>query len=110
THAIVMSHNYLRDRDYLRALLASDAPYIGMLGPRGRLERLLDDLRGEGQEPGEAGLERVHGPAGLDLGADGPEEIAVAIAAEVLAASRERRAGFLRDRRETIHARTGAGA
>lgn len=107
TYAVVMSHNYLRDRDYLRGLLASDAAYIGMLGPKARLERLLDDLAREGVRPGVRDRERLHGPAGLDLGGEGPDEIAAAIVAEVLAVSRGRGAGFLRERSGPIHDRAG---
>jgi xanthine dehydrogenase accessory factor len=102
-YALVMSHNYLRDRDYLKSFLASDVSYIGMLGPQARTERLLADLAAEGIEPSPERLAVIHGPAGLDLGAEGPEEIAVAITAEIMAAARGREGGFLRDRRGTIH-------
>jgi xanthine dehydrogenase accessory factor len=102
---VVMSHNYLRDRDYLRSLLGSDAAYVGMLGPKARLERLLGDLSSDGVELPAASLERVYGPAGLDLGAEGPEEIAAAIVAEILALVRNRNAGFLKDRDAPIHPR-----
>ena len=105
SHVVVMSHNYLRDRDYLRSLLGSSAAYIGMLGPRARLERLLGDLATEGIRPSEDELGRTHGPAGLDLGGEGPEEIAAAIVAEILAVSRGRSAGFLRERSGPIHER-----
>jgi xanthine dehydrogenase accessory factor len=105
-YVVVMSHNYLRDRDYLKAWLGSAFAYLWMLGPRPRLERLLGDLAAEGIEPEDEVLLHVHGPAGLDVGAEGPEEIAAAITAEILAASRGRTAGFLRDRSGPIHART----
>ena len=103
TYVVVMSHNFLRDAAYLRSFLASPAPYLGMLGPRARLERLLDT---EGMpHVGEADRARLHGPAGLDLGAEGPEEIAWAMVAEILAVSRRAAAGFLRERGGPIHAR-----
>ncbi len=104
-YVVVMSHNYLRDRDYLRALLNSRAAYVGMLGPRARLQRLLDDLATEGVHPEPDQAERIFGPAGLDLGAEGPEEIAAAIVSEVLAVNRARGAGFLRERAGAIHER-----
>jgi xanthine dehydrogenase accessory factor len=103
SYALVMSHNYLRDRDYLKSFLGSEVAYIGMLGPRARLERLLTDLAGEGIRPAAAQLGKVHGPAGLDLAGEGPEEIAVAIVGEVLAVSRQRAGGFLRARAGSIH-------
>lgn len=90
THVVVMSHNFLRDRDYLGAALRTNARYIGVLGPRLRLQRLLDDLARDGVLPTERDGLRLHGPAGLDLGAQGPDEIALSIVAEVLAVSRGR--------------------
>lgn len=105
TYVVVMSHNYLRDKDYLRAFLPSPAPYVAMLGPSRRLERLLDELRREGFEPPPGSVDRVHGPAGLDIGAEGPEEIAWAILAEALAVRRRARGGFLRHRPGPIHDR-----
>ena len=106
SYVVVMTHNYLRDRDYLRSLLPSEAAYIGMLGPHARLQRLLDELRTEGFTPTSEQLERTYGPAGLDLGGEGPEEIAAAIVAEILAVRGGRQAGFLRQRSGPIHAPT----
>jgi xanthine/CO dehydrogenase XdhC/CoxF family maturation factor len=105
TYIVVMSHNFLRDKDYLRALLGSPARFIAMLGPGARTQRLLTELREEGLEITEDDLARIHGPAGLDLGAEGPEEIAAAITAEIVAVKRGRGAGFLRDRPGPIHER-----
>jgi xanthine dehydrogenase accessory factor len=105
SYVVVMSHNYLRDRDYLRSLLPSEAAYIGMLGPHARLQRLLGDLEKDGFIPTSEQLERTHGPAGLDLGGEGPEEIATSIVAEILAVSAGREAGFLRQRSGPIHDR-----
>lgn len=96
---VLMSHNYLRDLDYLRSLLGTDVAYIGSLGPGERLARLLADLRAAGDEPSAADLSKLHGPAGLDIGAEGPEEIAWAILAEILAVRRGKTAGFLQNRK-----------
>ena len=76
-----------------------------MLGPRARTERLLEELRTEGAQPTAEDLEVIHGPAGLDVGSDSPEEIAAAIVGEILAVRRGREAGFLRERRGPIHER-----
>ena len=76
---IVMSHHLLTDRTYLEQLASVDLPYIGVLGPRARKERLLDSL-------GEAGTAlggRLKGPVGLDIGADSPESIALSLIAEI---------------------------
>jgi xanthine dehydrogenase accessory factor len=108
TFAVVMTHNFLRDKGYLRSLMSSPAPYVGMLGPGARTERLLGELEGEGVTPTDEQRDRIHGPAGLDLGGEGPEEIAQAIVAEMLAVKRGHGGGFLKDRRGPIHGpRTG---
>ena len=109
TYVVVMSHHFLRDKEYVRSMLASPAAYLGMLGPGARTERLLAELRDEGVEVGDADRERVHGPAGLDLGGEGPEEIAQAILAEIVAVKRRRSGGFLRDRPGPIHDRPRPG-
>ena len=97
TAVLVMSHNYLRDLDFLRSLLGHQVAYIGCLGPGERLERMLKDLAAEGTRVSPEDLEKIHGPAGLDLGADGPTEIAWAVLSEVLALRRGAGAGFLVD-------------
>ncbi len=85
--AIVMSHHLASDRSYLLALATSRIPYIGLLGPPGRRDRLLREL---GDAAG--ALEgRLHGPAGLDIGADSPESIALSILAEIHTLTRTRR-------------------
>ena len=70
-----------------------------MLGPKARLDRILGDLRRQGMEA----EQQDPRPAGLDVGAEGPGEIAYAIVAEILAVQRGRRAGFLRERQAGIH-------
>jgi xanthine dehydrogenase accessory factor len=79
--AVVMSHHLVSDELYLRQLAQSEIAYVGLLGPAPRRARLLTQL-GEHAEP-LAG--RLHGPIGLDLGADSPETIALAIVAEIQA-------------------------
>jgi xanthine dehydrogenase accessory factor len=103
THAIVMTHHYLHDRAILGALLATPAPYIAVLGPKQRTLDLLGEIAGEGREIGDEDRARVFGPAGLDVGADAPEEIALAICAEVQAFAAGRSGGSLRERKGPIH-------
>ena len=109
TFVVVMTHNFLRDKEYLRALLATPAPYIAMLGPGARTQRILMELQDEGVEIADADRDRIHGPAGLDLGAEGPEEIAQAIVAEIVAVRRGREGGFLRHRPGPLHDRPRPG-
>ena len=79
--AVIMSHHLASDRSYLRQLAATDIVYVGLLGPLNRRERLLADLGDDGTRLGE----RLHGPAGLDIGGRGPAAIALSIIAEVQA-------------------------
>lgn len=103
---LVMSHNYLRDKDYIRSYLGTGVSYIGSLGPRKRLDSVLADLAKEGVVPTEADLAKIYAPSGLDIGAEGPEEVAWAIISEVIAVRSGRSGGFLRDRPGHIHDRT----
>ncbi len=98
--AVIMTHNYERDRDILRRLLRSKCAYIGALGPKPRTERLLKEI-GENFSADE--LAKLYAPVGLDIGADTPETIALAIAAEIQAVLAGREAGFLRNRRGSIY-------
>ena len=97
TAAILMSHNYLRDIAYLRSFLDRPLAYLGVLGPRGRTEQMLAEIGAP------EAIARLHAPAGLDIGAEGPEEVAHAIISEILAVIGGREGGPLRDRRGPIH-------
>jgi xanthine dehydrogenase accessory factor len=102
---LLMSHNYAHDLALLRFLLDSPARYIGVMGPRKRTERMLSELAaGEG-----ADLSRLYSPAGLDIGANAPAEIALSIVAEMRAALACRRGGMLRERRGSIHGQPSDG-
>ena len=103
THAVVMTHHYLHDRAILGALLATPAPYIAVLGPKQRTQDLLGEIAGEGGELSDEDRARVFGPAGLDVGAEAPEEIALAICAEVQAFAAGRSGSSLRERKGPIH-------
>lgn len=85
TYVVLMTHNYMQDIAILETLLSSDAVYIGLLGPRARRDRLVQDL-GLAELP-----QKLHGPVGLDIGAEGPEEIALAILSEIQAVSASRK-------------------
>jgi xanthine dehydrogenase accessory factor len=110
TFVVVMTHNFLRDKAYLRTMLTSPAAYVGMLGPAARTERLLAELADEGVEVTPERRARIHGPAGLDLGSEGPEEIAQSILAEIVAVRHGRGGGFLKERPGPIHDRPRPGA
>ncbi len=81
--AVVMSHHYATDRQALRMLLDSRAPYIGMLGPQRRSQRMLDELFSDPTELAKRDPGRVRAPLGLDLGGETPAQIALSAIAEV---------------------------
>jgi xanthine dehydrogenase accessory factor len=105
TLTLLMSHNYSHDLELLKFLLASPARYIGVMGPRKRTERMLSELAAgdEAFRPGEEDRGRLYSPAGLDIGANAPAEIALSIVAEMRAVLDGRRGGMLRERRGSIH-------
>lgn len=77
--AVVMSHHLPSDLEYLRALARTQIPYIGLLGPVARRERLLADLGSDGDSL----RSRLHAPVGLALGGRAPESVALAIVAQI---------------------------
>ncbi|HEX8687474.1 MAG TPA: XdhC family protein [Pyrinomonadaceae bacterium] len=109
TLTLLMSHNYSHDLALLRFLLASPACYIGVMGPRRRTERMLSELAASEETPfpEEAELTRLYSPAGLDVGANAPAEIALSIVAEMRAVLAGRRGQMLRERRGSIHGGRG---
>lgn len=109
TAFILMSHNFQYDKAMLRALLPLDIPYIGVLGPKKKLNRMLDDLRSEGMLIPADLLKKVYGPTGLEIGAETPEEIALSMLAEIQAVFNHRPGGYLRDKSTVIHDRATPG-
>jgi len=84
--AVLLTRDFELDREYLRILAASPIPYLGLLGSKTRCDRMLASLGDDARR-----LQgRVHGPVGLDIGADTPEEIALAVAAEIQDEHRKR--------------------
>ncbi len=97
THAVVMTHSFAHDREWIRELLQADVPYIGLLGPVARRDAILEQI--DARE-----ADRLFAPVGLDLGADGPEQVAVSILAELLAVHASSTPRHLRERAGVIHA------
>ena len=100
---VLLSHNYAYDLAALQTLLGSPAPYIGLLGPRLKAQRLLDELDTAPVALVEQLRERLRSPIGLDLGSETPEEIALAIVAEIQALRSGRQGRPLKERAGTVH-------
>jgi xanthine/CO dehydrogenase XdhC/CoxF family maturation factor len=82
---VLMTHNYNYDKAMLKALVQKDIPYVGSLGPKKKLDRMLGELLEEGLVLTDAQRSIIHGPVGLDIGAETSEEIALSILAEIKA-------------------------
>lgn len=102
TAFVLMTHNYNYDLAVLRDLIALEMPFIGLLGPRKRTDRMLDDLKDEGLTIDE---KNMFGPVGLDIGAESPEEIALSILAEIKAVFTGKSGSHLREKNQPIHNR-----
>ena len=100
--AVVMTHNFMRDVEIVGALAKTPIAYVGLLGPKSRGDDVLANV---GELP-ESFRARVHSPIGLDLGGERPDEIALAIVAEVQAVLNGKEARPLRDVDAPIHAIT----
>ena len=102
TAVVVLTHDDKFDLPMIRGALESDAFYIGWIGSRRNQERRRGVLREEGVT--DDAMERISGPAGLDIGADSPSETAVSMLAEILAQRAGRAGGRLKDAKTRIHA------
>jgi xanthine dehydrogenase accessory factor len=109
TAALVMTHNFGRDLLALDRIRPLQLRYIGLLGPRKRHAELLARLSEYRPLDFNAEVKTLFAPAGLDIGSEAPEEIALSIVSEVAAVLSDRCGGFLRERRSDNH-RTIAAA
>lgn len=105
---VLMTHNYNYDLEMLGLLLHQKCRYIGTLGPKKRLERMLTELLKRGQAVTAEQSAIIYGPTGLDIGAETAEEIALSVLAEIKAVLAQRDGTFLRERSDMIHTRSAA--
>ena len=105
TAFVMMTHNYNYDLAMLKALLQKDVPYIGMLGPKKKLDRMLEEISAESGVISNEKLNCIYGPVGLEIGAETAEEIALSIIAEIKAVLTGNTGGLLRNKPDVIHAR-----
>lgn len=103
TAVVLMAHDYTSDLQSLRNLLNAPARYIGLLGPRKRAQKMFDTFEAENTPIPKEVMARIFAPAGLDIGALTPEEIALSIAAEIRACFAGRQGASLRLREGAIH-------
>ncbi len=97
TLAVVKNHALEMDKAWARYFESTPVCYIGLLGPRNRNQKIAANLTNRNDQ-------RFHGPAGLDLGGEGAEQIALSLVAEMIAVWNQRQPGHLRERAGSIHA------
>jgi xanthine/CO dehydrogenase XdhC/CoxF family maturation factor len=102
---LLMTHNYNYDLALLRELVTKGFRYIGILGPRKKLDRMLEELRTGGMTLDDEQLTAIHSPVGLDIGAETAEEIAVSIVAEIKMVLSGGAGGLLKEKGAPIHSR-----
>jgi xanthine dehydrogenase accessory factor len=105
TACILMSHNYEYDRDVLKKILNTKTPYIGILGPQKRFDKMVEELTAQNIFLTPEDLHRIHAPIGLDIGAEAPDEIALSIISEIQSKFSNRSGGFLKYSSKPIHHR-----
>lgn len=103
TAVVLMTHNFNYDLAIMERLLPLQIPYLGVLGPKKKLEKMLENLEKKGVQVGPDDLKKIYGPIGLHIGAEAPEEIALSIVSEVKTVLGGGDARFLRDREGPIH-------
>ncbi len=100
TAALVMSHDFDTDQQNLSNLLKTKIPYIGLLGPHKRGNRIFNNLHAQLKPEDHL---RIFNPVGLDIGAQSPEEIAVSIISEIIAVLHNREGTSLKKRKKPIY-------
>ena len=104
SYFVLMSHNYNYDLAVLKLLIDFDEiPYIGILGPRKKFERMLTDLKEDGFHLNDEILNKIHAPVGLEIGAETPAEIGLSILAEIQSVLTGKSARPLKEKHEPIH-------
>lgn len=103
TAVVLMTHNYNYDIEILALLMEKSFPYLGMLGPASKRARMLRELEEKGNTYSDEALQKIHGPTGLDLGAETPEEIALSIITEIMAVLQKKQPIPLKQKQQAIH-------
>ncbi len=103
TAVVIMTHSFVKDLQYLIALKKERGAYIGLLGPYKRREKLFDELLERCPDISEKFLEQIHGPAGIDIGAETPQEISISIISEILSVVNKKEPSLLKNKMGKIH-------
>ncbi len=100
---VLMTHSYVKDLQYLLALKNTKPAYIGLLGPSNRRENILGDVIERIPLIDESFFDVIYGPAGLNIGAETPQEISLSICSEILSVIRGQEPKSLKNKSGKIH-------
>jgi len=100
---VLMTHNYKYDLSMLKLLLSTVVPYIGVLGPKKKLQKMLDELKAGGMVITDQMISKIYGPTGLEIGAETAAEIATSIIAEIQAVFNQKEGKMLKWKQDLIH-------
>lgn len=103
TAFVLMTHNYLYEMALLQQLIPLNPAYLGILGPKKKLERMLDELTAGGTAVSDEQRKNIYGPVGLDIGSEGADEIALSVMAEIKAVLSARKGYSLKYKPVSIH-------
>ncbi|MDA9003317.1 XdhC family protein [Flavobacteriaceae bacterium] len=103
TAVMLMSHSFNKDVQYLLTLANTQPAYFGILGPKHRRERVLEKALDFNPDLSIEFLENLHGPAGINIGAESAEEIAISILSEILSVTRKQKPVQLKEKKGRIH-------
>lgn len=103
TAIMFMTHSYVKDLKYLSVVTEKEVAYIGLLGPSKRREKLINEMLERNEDISYDFFDRIHGPAGINIGAETPQEIAISILAEILTVIRKQKPISLRHKTGGIH-------
>jgi len=106
TAVVLMTHNYNYDVAALQQLVNTNCKYIGALGPKKKLRKMIDELNEKGIIINDDAMQNIYAPVGLDIGAETSEEIALSVIAEIKAVFAHRKGESLKERTSEIHERT----
>ncbi len=103
TAVVIMTHSFVKDLKYIGSIQKKKPRYLGLLGPSRRRDKMINELFEQYPDINEDFIESIHGPAGINIGAETPQEIAISIISEILTVIRGQELMLLKDKTTGIH-------
>lgn len=103
TAVLIMTHSFVKDLKYLGSIREKRPKYLGLLGPSRRRDKMINELFEHYPDIEDHFIDSIHGPAGINIGAETPQEIAISIMSEILTVVRGQEVMLLKDKTKGIH-------